>query len=349
MAVITPPIFLQAGSHPADSVRRALGLTVVERNSILLSGDWAITQNGTPNMSVNVAEGRGYVKGTEATYQGGYLCESQGVTNLAITAANATNPRIDLIVARVKDAAYSGATNTFSLEVVTGTAAASPVAPVTPVDSYVLASIAVAAAVTSILTANITDLRSNTTNNSGRLAGVGGVIVCDSTTRPGAPTTGMEIFETDTGKVLAYYGAAWIEITNTAQSWTSYTPTLANITIGTGGTNVGRWRRVGADVEFAVVVTLGSAGIAIGTAPTINLPVAADSIDVNFIVGSTTLYDATGPLYLCPTVLQSTVTAEPRVIGTLGALNQITSTNPFTWAVNDRIYFRGRYRAASAS
>ena len=298
MAVITPPIFLQAGSHAADSVRRALGGLVVYRNSIVGTGDWATTQNGTPNMSVNVAEGRGLVVGTEATYQGGYFCESQGVTNLAITAANATNPRIDLIVARVKDAAYSGAVNAFSLEVVTGTAAASPVAPATPVDSYVVATIAVGAAVTSILTANVTDNRTTTT--SGLLTAAGGTLICTSTTRPASPVNGMQIYETDTTRTAVWNGTAWSRLSySTANGRTGFfisrvavqsipNAAVTNFTFDTETNDSDNFGSVpsaaytvptGLDGIYIITGSCAFASAANGTQPLIRLAVGGNTFD----------------------------------------------------------------------
>jgi len=51
------------------------------------------------------------------------------------------------------------------VNVVTGTAAASPVAPATPANSIALAQVLVGTSVTSILNANITDVRVQTTTN----------------------------------------------------------------------------------------------------------------------------------------------------------------------------------------
>ena len=159
MTVQNPALFLQASSHPAEDVRRFVATTFDNGSGVVGSSDLAVTQNGTPNMSVNVAGGQVVVGGTEATYQGSYFCENRGTTNLVISAADATNPRRDLIIARVKDAAYSGAVNEWSLEVVTGTPAASPVDPSVPANSFVLARVAVAALASSVTNANITDLR----------------------------------------------------------------------------------------------------------------------------------------------------------------------------------------------
>ncbi len=154
-----PAIFIQAGSHPAEDVRRYIETVTADTEGIVDSAHLLVDENGTPNMSVDVAAGRCFVLGTEATFQGTYFCENRASVNKAIAASDPTNPRIDLVVAKIQDANYSGATNAWSIAVVTGTPNASPSAPSMPNNSLLLATIAVAATVTTIVDANITDNR----------------------------------------------------------------------------------------------------------------------------------------------------------------------------------------------
>lgn len=162
MTVQNPPIFLQGGSHPAEDTRRALE-AIIGRGleGIVQSTDMSVAENGTPNMSVDVAGGQAFIQGTEGTYQAAYFVENRGTTNLTISASDPTNPRIDLVVAKIEDSAYSGATDAWSLAVVTGTPAGSPSAPTAPDNSITLAQVAVAASATSITNANITDTRTS--------------------------------------------------------------------------------------------------------------------------------------------------------------------------------------------
>ena len=178
MTVRTPPIFLQAGAHTAEDTRLALqgffgsatgsftggvsasdpGHGVVRAGSTQL----AVTANGTPNMSVNVAAGAAFIRGTEAAAQGSYGFFNDATENLAIDAADPTNGRRDLIVAQVRDAGYSGSDNDARLFVVKGTAAGSPADPAVPANCLVLARVVVGAGVSSITSGNITDLRTYT-------------------------------------------------------------------------------------------------------------------------------------------------------------------------------------------
>lgn len=165
MAVRNAPSWLQAGSHSAEDDRLTLAsLLGGSLNQPLVSGilapaDLAVTQNGTPNMSVNIASGSAWIVGTESSVQGVYNVTNDAAVNVAIATANGTNPRIDLIVAQVLDDQYSGASHIGQIVAVTGTPAASPSVPATPKNSIVLAQVRVNASVTSILTANITDAR----------------------------------------------------------------------------------------------------------------------------------------------------------------------------------------------
>ena len=158
-----PAIFIQAGTHPAEDVRRAFDVFIGPGNEgIVAAGDLSVTETGTPAMSVDVAGGRAIIQGTEGTYQGPYIVENRGSATVTVTAADVSNPRIDLVVAKIEDQAYSGAVNAWALAVLAGTPAASPVAPSMPANSILLATVAVAAAAATITNANITDNRTVT-------------------------------------------------------------------------------------------------------------------------------------------------------------------------------------------
>lgn len=206
--------WIQASSHPADTDRLVLEALLNPSGAPVSgaglgvgtpAGDLLVTQNGSPNMSVNVAAGHAWIDGTESPTQGAYHVYNDAVKNLAISAAHATLARKDLIVARVQDAQYSGATNAWTLAVVTGTPAGSPAEPAVPANAIVLALVDVAAAASSITNANITDRRR-------RACGLSGIAVCTSATRPAAPYTGQVIYETDTDHPAVWDGTAWKQL-----------------------------------------------------------------------------------------------------------------------------------------
>jgi hypothetical protein len=158
MALITPPSWLQNGSYTAQNDRlnanATWGTTGVRR-----TGDLAVTQNSPTGMSVLVAAGWGVIVGNFTTNVGTYGFYNDGAVTATITTANPSLPRIDLVCITVNDSAYTGSLNSVVVQVVAGTPAASPTVPATPTNSLALARVAVAAGATTILNANITDVR----------------------------------------------------------------------------------------------------------------------------------------------------------------------------------------------
>jgi hypothetical protein len=206
MAAVTPPFVLQGGSHPAATFRETLqgiygapfgtfaggvsSTAAQGAHGVVYATDLAVTQNGTPNMSVNVAGGTCLIRGTENQNQGVYCGYNDATLNVVVAASDPTNPRRDLVVAKVRDSFYSGASADFSIVVVTGTPAASPVDPAVPADALVLARIAVAATSTTVVNANITDLRT-------RAYALGALGVGLSTNRPSGPYQGQPWYDSD--------------------------------------------------------------------------------------------------------------------------------------------------------
>jgi hypothetical protein len=89
----------------------------------------------------------GVLDGQSANEAGAYWYAVDANVTGAVTAANATNPRIDIIYARVDDPAESDGTSVpvVAVAYLAGTAAASPSAPATPARSMKLAEINVPA------------------------------------------------------------------------------------------------------------------------------------------------------------------------------------------------------------
>jgi hypothetical protein len=109
--------FVNTGSTPA-----------VARSGIVPSGGTPldVAPLGTPAMKVNVKAGTCVVQSTSAT-GGCFTVTLTTATDLDIGTSNPTNPRIDLVVAKVF-ADGTSATNC-TVEVIAGTAAASPARP----------------------------------------------------------------------------------------------------------------------------------------------------------------------------------------------------------------------------
>jgi hypothetical protein len=135
------------------------------------STSWQVTQRGAgANMSVDIAAGDGSIGISTSNYN--YWGFSDATKNKTVSAADPSNPRKDIVVAYVDLAVVDSSSNNNPLAlkfaVVAGTPAGSPADPSDPtIQSAVgasnpwtkLARIAVAAGATSVVNANITDLR----------------------------------------------------------------------------------------------------------------------------------------------------------------------------------------------
>lgn len=216
--------FLQGGNYTAAEVRRIVSALTgapdfVDLNpstsplvsaggghGVVRSTDMAVTAGA--GTTVNVAEGLALVRGTQQSDQGVYVTSNDAPKNLTISAADATNPRKDLIVSRVKDAEYGISGDTGPLEVVSGTPTGGLTAgnatgrPTPPENALILAEVFVPAAAASSASYTITDLRT-------RAYALGATAVCKSTTRPTSIGEGQVIYELDTNREWFYDGAAW--------------------------------------------------------------------------------------------------------------------------------------------
>lgn len=234
MTLQTPPSWLQAGSYPAQYdriVQQALYATT----GIIGSSSLAVTANSPAGMSVRIASGWAAIIGTTQAGMGCYTIYNDATVVETITTADPTNPRIDLVVATVRDAYYSGAYNDVIFQVIAGTPAGSPVAPALPANSISLAEVYVGAAVTQINTGNITDTRTSVTTNLPvgdltEVQGGTGITVTNGTGPIPSVAINSSVVtltgsQTLTNKTLT---APIINLSINAQTGTTYTPVLAD-------------------------------------------------------------------------------------------------------------------------
>jgi hypothetical protein len=159
MALRTPPSWLQNGTHPAENDRLTVTNSLWSVGGVADYGSMRISQLATPGMSVQAAAGHAVIPGTEISNQGFYIAYNDAATTIAIATADPSLPRKDRVVVKVQDSYYSGSVNQVTFAVVTGTPASSPVAPSAPANALSLAIVDVAAGATSLVDANITDVR----------------------------------------------------------------------------------------------------------------------------------------------------------------------------------------------
>jgi hypothetical protein len=176
-ATITPtlgsaPVTLQAGNYSAIDDRRFWGGAVEE--GYLSAGSFQVIQRAAgANMTVDVQSSVGegaIVTGDSVTAQGKYFVPPTAANvNVDIAAADATNPRNDLVVLEVKDDQHDASgLNLARVRVITGTPNASAAltnapgvngTPALPSSCLALAVVRVAAGAPSITSAAIGDRR----------------------------------------------------------------------------------------------------------------------------------------------------------------------------------------------
>jgi hypothetical protein len=165
MALLNP-LFLQAVigdpaiTYAAQDFRSVIS-TLAPNAGTVRANDLKVGPRAAgANMSVDVAAGKAIVEGTSVANQGTYIVQSTATENVPLATADATNPRIDLIVAQVYDKQADGGTRYGWQPVpVTGTPASSPTAPAVPPNALLLAEVRVNAGAASVSASNITDRR----------------------------------------------------------------------------------------------------------------------------------------------------------------------------------------------
>jgi len=217
MAAINPPGYLQnaGATHTAEQMRNWQNALVAGKTGATallarggvhpgLGNALTVTQTGSPSMAVIVKSGHGVIPGSEGSKQGSYIVMNDADVTLSIAAAHATLNRIDIVCFKVEDQAYSGAVNSSSLVVVTGTPASSPAAPTPPNNSITLAQVSIVANDTSITNNEITDKRQI-------LAGVGGLIsVLNQAERDAlVGYESLAVYRRDTDAIETYDGSVW--------------------------------------------------------------------------------------------------------------------------------------------
>jgi hypothetical protein len=131
-------------------------------------------------------------------------------------------------------------------------------------------------------------------------------------------------------------------------AWTSYTPTLTNITLGTGGTSDFHYAKLGKCVFVRGIITLGTSGTVTG-ANTVTLPVTASS-DYGVGVPMGMVIFTNNSAYYPGTVFSLSTTGfrllATNAAGTIAVTSDPTSTSPFTWASGHKFLMNFNYEAA---
>jgi hypothetical protein len=294
---------LTAGNDGALSMRSRGGVNPSLGNLL------AVTQAGAPNMTVLVKSGVAWVPGSENSVQGLYGVLNDADVTVTITAAHATLARIDIIVFKIEDSQYSGGVNASSIVAVAGTPSGSPAVPTAPNNSIILAQVAVAAAVTSITNANITDRRR-------WLASVGAVLPVASLAERAALTglyEGYTVWRSDIDALNVYDGTGWRYFTRPTTNTVATSQNTAStsyVDLATVGPTVSI--ETGTAVEVTLTATL------LNSASSVSFMAFA-------ISGATTVAAADNFCIQYPVTVQARVSARYLITGLTAGTNTFTA------------------------
>jgi hypothetical protein len=154
-----------------------------------------------------------------------------------------------------------------------------------------------------------------------------------------APVEGMLTWLEDLNRYEYRNGSgAWVELA-TSPTWTAYTPTVSNLTIG-NGTLTARYALVGKVMHLYIAFTLGSTS-SIGDA-TFSLPsgiTTSQPVERQIGVGSTSVMATF--FFSLATYLQTSSTIRIRTLradGNNTHLTALSSTSPTTWATGNSFF-----------
>jgi hypothetical protein len=128
------------------------------------------------------------------------------------------------------------------------------------------------------------------------------------------------------------------ELTAVAAAWTSWTPTLTNLTLG-NGTLAAAYRRVGKTGDLRFAFTLGSTS-AVGTNPQFSLPFTLNSTIASSglqLIGPATLVDSGTARRMGAIQADTSTTVSIIQINATPAVASITATSPWTWTTGDML------------
>ena len=133
----------------------------------------------------------------------------------------------------------------------------------------------------------------------------------------------------------------------TIGTWTSYTPTLTNWTLGNGSI-VARYARVQNFVMVTCDITTGTTTSVTGTGMAISLPVTAASGRINATLGPVWFYDGTNQYFGLVSGVDTTKVMfnVMNSAGTYVGITYTTSTTPFTWNAVRSVYMTFIYEGS---
>lgn len=133
---------------------------------------------------------------------------------------------------------------------------------------------------------------------------------------------------------------------NAIGTWTAWTPTLTNLTLGTGATSTHRYSVINKVVLFRSKIVLGTGG-AIGGVFSMTLPVNAAA--THSVTAAVNLLNSGGSVFLGAVANNGVGAIEVQALlanSTYASMTQVTTGVPFGWDVGDIITINGVYESA---
>ena len=185
--------------------------SAVQVPSGVFPGVGAMQVTPSSGMNVNVSAGYCCCANSTSSLEGGYVFGLLSSISFTVASADTVNPRVDAVCAYVAD--NGDDTSSSYVEIITGTPSGAPAAPALPANALLLATIAVAANVTSILAGNITDQRTY-------VVAPGGILPISTATAAPAVPASQFMYTLDTGQLVQGTGTAGAVSAFSGLKWT---------------------------------------------------------------------------------------------------------------------------------
>lgn len=214
---------LESGVTSLEDHRHLVGLFqglgpsgILERRPGIVPSDGAADLTTASAMQADIAPCVAWIDGTSTSSQGGYPFVSDATETLTFSDGDATNDRIDRVVAQIRDDPYDGSGETDGrVVIVEGTAASPASPPAIPASSIPLYRVDVAAG-TSAGSGGI-DFGADVTDDREYTAALGGVLIVTAGTStqtdwPGSPYEGQVIYSLTDKVQYIWDGSAWLDL-----------------------------------------------------------------------------------------------------------------------------------------
>lgn len=154
-----------------------------------------------------------------------------------------------------------------------------------------------------------------------------------------SPQTGMLAYVIAADTTYRYTAGVWKPWDS---GWWTWTPTITNLTIGTGGTATGRARYVAGRVEHDLVIRLGTSPTMGALSLTLAVALANPSATTSrgFEGESYLMDEGVGVIPAVLLLNPAGTTILVRYWGTLNTTTPLGASAPFTWAAGDRVFVR---------